>query len=42
MYIEELKSGEVLEMMKKPERRDRSIAAAAAATALRPIFGYGD
>lgn len=40
MYIEELKSGEVLEMMKKPERRDRSIAAAAAA--LRPIFGYGD
>lgn len=41
MYIEELKSGEVLEMMKKPERRDRSIAAAAAA-ALRPIFGYGD
>lgn len=39
MYIEELKSGEVLEMMKKPERRDRSIAAAAA---LRPIFGYGD
>lgn len=35
MYIEEVNSGEVLERMKKRERRERSMAAA---TSLHPTF----